>query len=216
MDHDVPTLLVKVGHYPQHRGGLGVLRTLSRAGVWSGRPPEAVFTGYKVRSWPPHSRGTTRAWAWPNPGLAERAAELCRRIGYSGVADLDWRFDRRDGLCKLVDFNPRIGAQFRLFESLRGVDVVRAMYLDLTGQRIPGGQQAFGRMFVVGQLDVLSAAVGAWYERRLPPAVLPRRGLERAWLSRDDPLPAAAEAVRFSGTVARRLSRPLLRTRHLP
>ncbi|MFC8517449.1 ATP-grasp domain-containing protein [Streptomyces sp. NPDC057257] len=171
--------------------------------------PKAVFTGYKVRSWPVRSGATTRAWAWANPPLARLAADLCRRIGYSGVADLDWRYDRRDGRYKLVDFNPRVGAQFRLFEDAHGVDVVRAMYLDLTGCRIPHAHQSYGRMFVVGQLDVLSAAIGAWQERRLPSAVLPRRGTERAWLSWDDPWPAVAESVRFGGTVARRVTRPL-------
>ncbi|MCX5328559.1 MULTISPECIES: ATP-grasp domain-containing protein [unclassified Streptomyces] len=171
--------------------------------------PRAVFTGYKVRSWPVRSGATTRAWSWPNHRLAGLATDLCRRIGYSGLADLDWRFDRRDGLYKLVDFNPRLGAQSRLFESGEGIDAVRAMYLDLTGQQIPGGPQAHGRMFVVGQLDLLSATIGAWQERRFPSAVLPRRGTERAWLSWDDPLPAVVESVLFGGTVARRLTKPL-------
>ncbi|MFF3333460.1 ATP-grasp domain-containing protein [Streptomyces sp. NPDC002888] len=173
----------------------------------AGGVAHAVFTGYKVRSWPPYSGATTRAWSRPNPELARLAGELCRRIGYSGVADLGWRFDRRDGRYKLVDFNPRIGAQFRLFETWHGVDVVRAMYLDLTGQPIPGAPQRYGRMFVVGQLDVLSAAASARRERRMPQALLPRRGTERAWLSRDDPIPAVAEAVRFGGTVTRRFAR---------
>ncbi|WP_037671865.1 hypothetical protein [Streptomyces griseus] len=173
----------------------------------AGGVPQAVFTGYEVRSWPPYSGATTRAWSRPNPELAELAGELCRRIGYSGVADLGWRFDRRDGRYKLVDFNPRIGAQFRLFETWHGVDVLRAMYLDLTGQPIPDAPQRYGRMFVVGQLDVLSAAATARREHRLPQALLPRRGTERAWLSRDDPMPAVAEAVRFGGTVTRHFAR---------
>ncbi|MHA6764289.1 carboxylate--amine ligase [Streptacidiphilus sp. PAMC 29251] len=70
-----------------------------------------VFTGIKLRSWPPGAGVTTRARALRNPALAEQAAEFCRRIGYRGVADLDWRLDRRDGQYKLVDFNPRTGAQ---------------------------------------------------------------------------------------------------------
>ncbi|MGV9274766.1 carboxylate--amine ligase [Streptomyces griseosporeus] len=171
--------------------------------------PLVVFTGFKVRSWPVRSGATSRAWSWPNARLAQLAERVCRQIGYRGVADLDWRFDRRDGLYKLVDFNPRVGAQFRLFESRGGVDVVRALYLDLTGQQVPRAEQVHGRLFVVGQLDVLSATIGALQERRFPTAVLPRPGLERAWLSLDDPLPAVAEAVRFGITVVRRVSRPL-------
>ncbi|MGI5376045.1 ATP-grasp domain-containing protein [Streptomyces sp. CA-251387] len=165
-----------------------------------------VFTGYKVRSWPPYSGATTRAWSRPNSQLAQLATGLCRRIGYRGIADLDWRFDRRDGRYKLVDFNPRIGAQFRLFETWNGTDVVRAMYLDLTGQPIPSSPQIYGRMFVLGQLDLPSAAASARREHRVPEALLPRRRTERAWLCRDDPLPALAEVVRFAGAGTLRLA----------
>ncbi|MGN9758413.1 carboxylate--amine ligase [Streptomyces sp. SD31] len=174
----------------------------------AGGIPRLVFTGHKLRSWPPKSGLTTRAWARPNTALATLAAELCRAIGYCGIADLDWRFDRRDGRYKLVDFNPRFGQQFRLFRTAQELDVVRAMYLDLTGRHLPDGSQIHGRGFIVGNLDAVSATVTAWRERRLPEP-LPRRNLERAWLSRDDPVPAVAEAVRFSGTVARRLTKPL-------
>ncbi|MEV0532434.1 ATP-grasp domain-containing protein [Kitasatospora sp. NPDC050463] len=165
-----------------------------------------VFTGHKLRSWPPGAGVTTRARAEGNPELAGLAVSLCRRIGYRGVADLDWRLDRRDGRYKLVDFNPRTGAQFRLFETVDGLDVVRALHLYLTGRRIPHGPQ-LARSFGVGELDLPAAAVQAWRERCLPPDLLPRRATERGWLCWDDPAPAAAEAVRFTGLVAGRLGR---------
>ena len=165
-----------------------------------------VFTAVKIRGWPPRGGVTTRALTRDNPVLAEQAAEFCRRIGYRGVADLDWRFDRRDGQYKLVDFNPRTGAQFRLFETLAGVDVVRALHLDLTGRPIPGAPQDPDRGFVVGQLDLPAAAAWAWREHRIPPLLLHRRSTEHAWLCRDDPLPVAAEAARFAGTTGRRIA----------
>ncbi len=165
-----------------------------------------VFTGLKVRAWPPGAGVTSRARSLPNPVLAELAAGLCTRIGYRGVADLDWRLDRRDGRYKLVDFNPRTGAQFRLFETVDGLDVVRALHLDLTGRPVPRAPQLV-RSFGVGQLDLPSAVAWTWRQRRLPRDVLPRRDTERSWLCRDDPMPAAVEAVRFSGTVGRRLRR---------
>ncbi|MEV4611295.1 ATP-grasp domain-containing protein [Kitasatospora sp. NPDC049258] len=174
-----------------------------------GGEPLAVFTGLKLRSWPPGAGITTRARALPNPPLAELAARLCRQIGYSGVADLDWRLDRRDGRYKLVDFNPRTGAQFRLFETTAGVDVVRALHLSLTGRPVPQGPQ-LARHFGVGQVDLLSTAVTAWRERTPPADPWPRRGTERAWLCRDDPLPALAEAVRFGGRPALRIARRAL------
>ena len=170
---------------------------------------QLVFTALKVRSWPPQAGVTVRARTVDNPRLAEQAAEFCRRIGYRGVADLDWRLDRRDGRYKLVDFNPRTGAQFRLFETVSGVDVVRALHLDLTGRPLPPGPPDLRRSFRVGQLDLPAAAAWSWRERRLPPDLLPQRATERAWLCGDDPLPAAAEAARFTATAARRAVRAL-------
>ncbi|CAM5498742.1 D-aspartate ligase [Streptomyces abikoensis] len=103
--------------------------------------PLAMFTGVKVRSWPPHAGMTANAYVVDNPELAGMAAQFIKQVGFSGIIDLDWRFDRRDGRYKLLDFNPRMGAQFRLFESESGVDVVRAQHLDLTGRRVPEGEQ---------------------------------------------------------------------------
>ncbi|MFD0274855.1 ATP-grasp domain-containing protein [Kitasatospora sp. NPDC127111] len=175
-----------------------------------GGEPLVVFTGLKLRSWPPTAGITTRARALPNPELAELAVRLCRRIGYSGAADLDWRLDLRDGRYKLVDFNPRTGAQFRLFETVHGVDVVRALHLSLTGRPVPPGPQVV-RSFGLGQLDLPSAAVWTWQQRALPRDVAPRRGTERAWLCRDDPVPPLVELGWFTAMVAHRLSQPLRR-----
>ncbi|MEU0933968.1 ATP-grasp domain-containing protein [Embleya sp. NPDC005971] len=168
-----------------------------------------VFTGLKLRSWPAHAGVTTYARALANPGLARRSARLCRAIGYRGPADLDWRLDLRDGRYKLVDFNPRVGAQFRMFETDRGLDVVRALHLDLTGRAIPAGGQREGRRYVAEHLDV-----AAWLAYRgragaaRPPGCPPvRGGVEPAWLAWDDPLPAAAVAVRALGAALRRYGR---------
>lgn len=68
--------------------------------------PLAMFTGVKVRSWPPHAGMTANAYVVDNPELADLAARFIKQIGFSGVIDLDLRFDRRDGQYKLLDFNP--------------------------------------------------------------------------------------------------------------
>ncbi|WP_181442253.1 ATP-grasp domain-containing protein [Streptomyces tateyamensis] len=171
-----------------------------------GGEARVAFSGRKLRSWPPESGVTTRAVALVNRQLLLQAEQFCRQIGYVGVADLDWRLDLRDGRYKLLDFNPRTGAQFRLFEDEHGVDVVRALHLECTGRPVRPAAQRAPRVFAVGQLDLPSALCWTARHRRLPRAVLPRRGTERAWLSLDDPLPAAVEACWFAGTVARRLS----------
>jgi len=153
----------------------------------AGCQPQVLFTGIKTRSWPPNAGMTACAYAVRNPELAELTAHLCQRIGYHGIVDLDWRLDLRDGRYKLVDFNPRMGAQFRLFESVENVDVVRAAYLDLTGQAVPQGPQREGRRFLLEIVD-LPARVA---HRHNPPAPEPpaRAGTELAWWASDDPKP---------------------------
>ena len=70
--------------------------------------PLVLFTGVKMRSWPPEAGMTACAYTVSNPQLAALAAHLCERVGFCGIADLDFRYDRRDGRYKLVDFNPRV------------------------------------------------------------------------------------------------------------
>ncbi|WP_431681816.1 ATP-grasp domain-containing protein [Kitasatospora sp. KL5] len=174
-----------------------------------GGKPLVVFTGVKDRSWPPETGVTTRGHTRSNPGLAALTADFCEAIGYCGTADLDWRYDRRDDRYKLVDFNPRNGAQFRLFETVDGVDVVRALHLSLTGRRVPAAPQR-PRRFRMGRLDTLSALSGAWQDGCRPWGLWPEPNTEHAWFASDDPAPAAMAMLRFSVTAPYRLLRTAL------
>ncbi|MEU3980150.1 ATP-grasp domain-containing protein [Streptomyces sp. NPDC026672] len=159
--------------------------------------PLALFTGVKVRSWPPHAGMTAHAYVVDNPELADLAARFVKQIGFTGIVDLDLRFDRRDGRYKLLDFNPRMGAQFRLFESGAGVDVVRAMHLDLTGRAVPEGEQRAGHRYVVENIDL--PALLAYRRSGYTTPHAPRRasGTELAWFAGDDPLPFLTMLARF-------------------
>jgi D-aspartate ligase len=163
-----------------------------------------LFTGVKVRSWPPHSGASAAAYALANPALAQLTGQFCASLGFSGIADLDWRLDLRDGKYKLVDFNPRVGNQFRLFATDAGVDVVRALHLDLTGRPIPPGTVADGRRIVVEHIDIparLAYRAGGHRGNGYPaaPAPPPAAGTELAWLAADDPLPFLAMLPHLRG-----------------
>ncbi|WP_286256132.1 ATP-grasp domain-containing protein [Streptomyces graminofaciens] len=159
--------------------------------------PRALFTGVKVRSWPPHAGMTANAYIVDNPELADLAARFIKQIGFSGVVDLDLRFDRRDGQYKLLDFNPRMGAQFRLFESEAGIDVVRAMHLDLTGRSVPEGEQLTGRRYIVENIDLPALLAYRRSGYTTPHAPAHASGTELAWLAGDDPLPFLTMLARF-------------------
>ncbi|MDF2269260.1 ATP-grasp domain-containing protein [Streptomyces coacervatus] len=159
--------------------------------------PLAMFTGVKVRSWPPHAGMTANAYVVDNPELADIAARFIKQIGFTGVIDLDLRFDRRDGQYKLLDFNPRMGAQFRLFENESGVDVVRAMHLDLTGRTVPEGEQRAGHRYIVENIDLPALLAYRRSGYTTPHAPAKASGTELAWLAGDDPLPFLTMLARF-------------------
>jgi predicted ATP-grasp superfamily ATP-dependent carboligase len=175
-----------------------------------------LFTAVKVRSWPPHAGMTAMAVTTANDELAQLSADFCKEIGFAGVCDLDWRFDRRDGRYKLLDFNPRIGAQFRLFETEARIDLVRALHLHLTGRRIPVAPQVQGRRIVVENIDLLARLAYRRSEYRTPSAPPRSRWTERelGWWAADDPLPFPAMLARSVRpglkylADARRASRP--------
>ena len=163
------------------------------------------FTGLKVRSWPPGAGVTTRAYAAANAHLVEVTSRFCKEIGYRGIADLDWRVDPATGEYKLLDFNPRVGAVFRLFETDAGVDVVRALHLDLSGRPVPAGRQRYDRGLRVENLDlpaVVAYGPAGWGR---PPGLV-RGTTERAWMAIDDVVPAAVAAIRSGGPAAARLA----------
>ncbi|MDQ1014666.1 hypothetical protein [Streptomyces afghaniensis] len=56
LDHGVPALLVKVGRFPQQHGGLGVVRSLGRAGVLAYAMVEDRFTPAGSSARPPVAR----------------------------------------------------------------------------------------------------------------------------------------------------------------
>lgn len=115
-----------------------------------------AFTGVKDRSYPAHSGLTSLGRAVPNPKLRALATDLLARTGFRGIVDLDFRQDARDGRYKLLDFNPRLGAQFRLFQDPQGLDLAMMAYLDLTGQESAFGEPPAENSAAGGSLPVES------------------------------------------------------------
>lgn len=155
-----------------------------------------TFTGRKIRSSPPGAGMTSCGYSAANTLLARQATQFVTAVGYTGALDMDWRRDTVTGEYHLLDFNPRIGAQFRLFETTAGIDIVRAMHLDLTGRDVPRAEQVDDRRYLVENIDLRSR----FMSRRSPSPVSARRpsnGTELAWLAPDDMLPFLAMVARL-------------------
>ena len=148
-------------------------------------------TGKKIRRFPAYTGVTSLGVCLHNETVEKTTIEFMKAIGYQGILDIGYRYDRRDGQYKVLDVNPRIGCTFRLFTATNGIDVARALYLDMTGQEVVPGQAAEGRKWVVEDFDVFSAIRsrrdGAL---KLKDWVKSFRGVEEAaCFALDDPLP---------------------------
>ncbi|HEX5824562.1 MAG TPA: hypothetical protein VFY18_08905 [Candidatus Limnocylindrales bacterium] len=152
--------------------------------------PIVGFTGQKLRQSPVYTGATSLGICLRNDVVMATTERWMRELGYRGILDIGYRFDRRDGQYKVLDVNPRIGATFRLFVARNGMDVVRALYLDLTGQPVPAAEPDEGRKWMV-EKDFASSLR---YRRdgRLTIRQWARslRGVqELGYLARDDPKP---------------------------
>lgn len=159
----------------------------------------------------PAKNGHTVVGQWvANPELEEHACALVKQLGYRGVVDLDFRYDRDTRTYHLVDFNPRLGAQFRLFHDLQGLDIARVQHLHLSGRPVPPIRPAYGRTLLVENHYLQNAVV-----RPVRCATLPgrlRQADELAWLAADDLMPllplAWQNIVAATSKLGRRVRRP--------
>jgi D-aspartate ligase len=177
---------------------------------------ECLFgaTGRKLRQSPVYTGMTSLGICLKNETVAANTQKLMKAVGYRGILDIGHRYDARNGQYKILDINPRIGATFRLFAATNGLDVVRALYLDLTGQTVPAAEVRENRKWFVEDKDFFSClayrrdgklTIGQW--------LASFRGVEEAaYFAWDDPIgllqPASNIASRVIHRIARR-TRPL-------
>lgn len=152
----------------------------------------AAFTGRKIRQYPVHVGCASLGECCWVQAVADETTAFMKRIGYRGILDIGYRKDPRDGKYKVLDINPRVGQAFRLFISEHNLDVVRALYLDLTGQSVPQDDQAReGRRWMIEDFDVVSCI---HYAQEGSLSFLGwirsfKHLQEGAWFSLRDPLP---------------------------
>lgn len=174
------------------------------------------YTGYKVRQFPVHvgcaSLGECR---WVDK-VATTTTDFMKAIGYQGILDIGYRLDPRDGEYKVLDINPRVGQAFRLFVSENDHDVVKSLYLDLTGQeQPPASPSREGRRWMIEDFDVISSI--DYYKEgtlRFGDWVRSFKGVEEgAWFSWSDPAPMAELASRYSRQAVRWVAKRMTRRR---
>lgn len=115
-----------------------------------------ALTARKLRELPITGGTSTFVETAAGEDMLESLQKIINATGYRGLADVDFCFDPQDGEYKLLDFNPRMGANFRAFVDQQQLDSVRALYLDLTDQRVPAVVPEWGRAWLIEETDLIS------------------------------------------------------------
>jgi D-aspartate ligase len=175
----------------------------------------AEFTGRKVRQIP-RGYGTTRVLQGvPCPQVLQLGRSLLAALRYSGLSDVEFKFDARDGTYKLIEVNPRSGKWIGCAIA-SGVDLPWAMYSDLvegTPREMP--QRSTKGLYWIHLYDDLLAPVAYWRDevRRLRGYLSPYRSTKVfAVFDREDLGPFLAEWRNLPFNLIRRIGRRIVRT----
>jgi predicted ATP-grasp superfamily ATP-dependent carboligase len=168
-----------------------------------------AFSGKKLRNFPPRFGIASLAICLRNDEVEETTIRFMKAIRYKGGLDLGYRYDPRDRRYKVNDINPRVGAMLRVFVGHNGMDVVRALYLDMTGQPIAPTVASDGRKWIVEDYD-LRSSFSYYRSGQLSIADWMRslHGIkETAYFAHDDLRPFGAMLMRNAKLAFRRLTR---------
>jgi D-aspartate ligase len=171
---------------------------------------ECLFgmTGKKVLQSPPEAGVTCIGVTEKNNQVLANSKRFLSTLGYKGMVDIDYRYDKRDGKYKILDVNPRIGLTFRLFVGNNDLDVMQTAYIDLTEQSIPSCQFVYGRKFLVEDSYFFNFAT------QLSPSKLAKNqslkfftgAQETAYFAPDDLNPFMMMCLRTASTLSKKFS----------
>jgi cation diffusion facilitator CzcD-associated flavoprotein CzcO/predicted ATP-grasp superfamily ATP-dependent carboligase len=107
-----------------------------------------AFTFRKLSTMPAHYGATSRGRSERNDTLLDLAAAIGKRFNYVGIADIDVKYDARDGRYKYLELNPRLGL-CHYFGTRCGVNLTFDAYRLACGEDLPERvPQVEGRTFL--------------------------------------------------------------------
>jgi D-aspartate ligase len=169
--------------------------------------PLATLVARRTRQYPAEfGRASTFVETVDCPDIVEPSERLIREIGYTGLIELEYKRDPRDGVLKLLDMNPRVWGWLTLC-GRAGVDFPWLLWLLVSGEEVPAPEARPGVRWLRFTTDT-PTAVKQLLRRRLPVREYARSlrwPRERAIFAWDDPVPGLTEVPVLAYVAARRL-----------
>jgi predicted ATP-grasp superfamily ATP-dependent carboligase len=171
-----------------------------------GRPITSL-TARRVRQIPmDFGRASTFVETIDDPAIAAPAVRLLEAMRYTGIVEVEFKRDPRDGKLKLLDINPRVWGWHSLCGSA-GVDYPYLLWLLTIGEPIPGTKAAVGvrwaRMSTDAPTAIREILSGRLSLRDYLRSI--RSPLSTAIYASDDPLPGVLEIPLLAYLLGRRV-----------
>jgi D-aspartate ligase len=167
----------------------------------------ATVTARRTRQYPADfGRASTFVETIDRPELVELAERFLAEIRYTGIVEVEFKQDPRDGSYKLLDVNPRVWGWHTLCQRA-GIDFPYLAWRLARGEPVPNGRPADGVRWLRLSTD-LPTSVREMVGGRLSPRTYLsslRGPRESAIFARDDPWPGVSELPMLMGVLARRL-----------
>ena len=180
----------------------------SYAALFSNGQPAASIVARRIRQFPmDFGRFSTYVETVNEPRVAESAARLLAAVGFTGIVEVEFKRDLRDGQYKVLDVNPRVWGWHTLGQRA-GVDFPHLLWRLMRGESLP---QMCGRVGVrwmrfsadlpMAICEILKGRLSVRdYLRSL------RVPVESAIFAWDDPLPGLLELPSLMTLVGKRIS----------
>jgi predicted ATP-grasp superfamily ATP-dependent carboligase len=181
----------------------------SYAGVWDRGAPVASLVARRTRQYPTDfGRTSTFVETIQNEQVEAAASQFLNSLGYTGIAEIEFKFDARDRRYKILDVNARSWT-WNSLGALAGVDFPYILWRMAMGEKVNRVRADADARWMYLSRDILAAISGMLAGTLSPADYLRsyRRPIAFATFAKDDFLPALVDLPLTAWrTLARRLS----------
>lgn len=166
----------------------------SYAAVWQAGRPVLSMVARRLRQHPPDYGTGTFVETAENETVEANAERLLQAIGYSGMVEIEFKQDERDGSLKLLDANPRLWT-WNSIGGVAGVDFPMTMWRVAQGENLPRMRARPGAYWMYLSRD-LPGACGEMFAGKLSPVDYLRSffgPITFATFAIDDPKPSVVD-----------------------
>jgi D-aspartate ligase len=169
----------------------------------------ASVVARRTRQYPmDFGRASTYVETIEDPEVVDRAERLLADLRWTGLVEVEFKRDSRDGAYKLLDINPRVWGWHTLCGRV-GVDFPYLLWRSVRGESVPAvrSRPGVGWMRMTTDLPTVLKEI-----RRRRMSVREYLGTlrgprESAIFAKDDPVPGLVEVPMLAATLVRRLAR---------